>query len=340
MPAPTVDTALIMQGLEVRSCLSTCILAIGGSDSSSGAGIQADIKTASALGAYAACAVTCVTAQNTTSFGSCQLVDPSLIEDQIEAAFADLPIAAVKVGMLGSPEAALAVSRSMQRYRRERPDLPIVVDPVLAATTDARGAREVVARATARHLVPLASVVTPNLPEARMLAKCCQQILSGSTTADNKANSAPEHATDDVIAAWAARTLVAAGAASALVKGGHGGDSHVVTDLLFAKAADLELSVASPCVAGDGNLVPATRVFTGPGERDAYLSRPIAYSSPRLAGEFHGTGCVLSTAIACGLAAGAELPRAVGDARELLRHALESSGSLGHGSKIIDPMTC
>lgn len=317
--------------------METCILAIGGSDASAGAGIQADIKTASALGMHAACAVTCVTAQNTVRFGLSQLVDPKVIDDQIEAVFEDFDVAAVKVGMLGSPEAALVVARCLARARETRPQLPIIIDPVLAATTDERGAREVVARAISRHLVPLATLVTPNLPESRMLANCCQQILSGSTTADNKTNAAPEHAADNVIAAWAARTLVAAGAGGVLVKGGHGSDDGEVCDLLFAPAADLQLAVASELVEGDGDIVPSVRVLVGPGERDAYLSRPIGYSSPRLTGEFHGTGCILSTAIACGLAAGKELPRAVGDARALLRHALENPTGLGHGSKIIEP---
>lgn len=338
-PAPTVQTALVMRGLEVMEHLNPCILSIGGSDSSAGAGIQADVKTAAALGVHAASAVTCITAQNTTRFGKSQLVEPQVVQDQIDAAFEDLPIGAVKIGMLGSPEIALAVARALQHQRKGNPDLAIVVDPVLAATTDARGAREVVARAVSRHLVPLATLITPNLPEARMLANCCQQILSGSTTADNKANAAPEHAADDVIAAWAARTLIACGAKSVLVKGGHGKDPDTVTDLLFGKAADISLAVASRVLPGDGDLVPATRVFVGPGERDAYLSRPIAYSSERLQGEFHGTGCVLSTAAACGLACGLELPRAVGEARALLRRALEVPTGLGHGSKIIDPTT-
>lgn len=335
--APTVSTALVMQGLEVRSHLDTCILCIGGSDSSAGAGIQADIKTARALQMHACCAVTCVTAQNTLEFNACQLVEPATIIAQVDAVFADFDVAAVKVGMLASPEAAIAVAAVIERYRKGNRGLPVVVDPVLAATTSKQGAREVVARAIARYLVPLASVVTPNLDEALMLANCCQQILSGATTADNKTNAAPQQAADEVIAAWAARTLIAAGAQSVLVKGGHGSDPTQVRDLLFSAASDLSLSVSSEEIAGDGDIVPNVRVMVGPGCRDAFMSRPVAYSAPRLEGEFHGTGCVLSTAIACRLACGVPLAHAIGDARALLRTSLESAQSLGHGSRIIDP---
>lgn len=338
MPPRPFVTALVMQGLEVKSFLDTCILCIGGSDSSAGAGIQADIKTAASLGVHATCAITCVTAQNTTSFTACQLVDATLIEAQMESCFADFDIAAVKVGMLASPEAAIAVARVVSRQRSVHPDLPLIIDPVLAATTDAQGAKEVVARAICRHLVPLATLVTPNLMEARMLANCCQQILSGSTTADNKTNHAPQQATDDVLSSWAARTLVAAGAQSVLVKGGHSANEQVVQDLLFGPAASILLGVPSEGISSDEQLVGEVRVVVGPGTRDAFMARPIAYASKRLAGEFHGTGCVLATAIACNIATGASLAHAIGQARHLLESSLQDAQELGHGSKIIDPV--
>ena len=318
--------------------METCILAIGGSDSSAGAGIQADVKTAAALGVHVAIALTCVTAQSSCSFGPVQLVDPGMIEAQMSAAFGELPIAAVKVGMLGSPEAAVAVARLLGEQRAANPHLAIVVDPVLAATTDSRGPREVVGRAICRHLLPLASLLTPNLPEGRTLAGYCQQMLSGSTTAENTEAAEPQHASDDVLAAWSARTLMAAGAAAVLVKGGHGSDGSTVRDLLFGPAAALELAVSSPLVPGSQEHVPAVRVHVGPGQRDAIMGRPVGYSAPRLEGEFHGTGCVLSTAIACGLARGLELPRAVGEAQALLHACMERAWQPGSGSKLLNPV--
>ncbi|MGN0037757.1 MAG: hydroxymethylpyrimidine/phosphomethylpyrimidine kinase [Coriobacteriales bacterium] len=318
--------------------METCILAIGGSDSSAGAGIQADVKTAAALGAHAATALTCVTVQSTCSFGPVQLVDPGVIEAQVGAAFSELPVAAVKVGMLGSPEAAVAVARVLARQRAANPQLPIVVDPVLAATTDSRGPREVVGRAICRHLLPLASLLTPNLPEGRTLAGYCQQMLSGSTTAENSSAAEPLHASDEVLAAWSARTLMAAGAGAVLVKGGHGSGG-TACDLLFGPAAALELALASALVPSSAEHVPAVRVHVGPGQRDAIMGRPIGYSAPRLEGEFHGTGCILSTAIACGLARGLELPRAVGEAHALLQACMARAWQPGCGSKLLNPVT-
>ncbi|MGN0072985.1 MAG: hydroxymethylpyrimidine/phosphomethylpyrimidine kinase [Coriobacteriales bacterium] len=319
--------------------METCILAIGGSDSSAGAGIQADVKTAAALGVHAATALTCVTVQSTSAFGPVQLVDPGLIEAQVTAAFEDLPVAAVKVGMLGSPEAAVAVARALAQQRAGNPELPIVVDPVLAATTDSRGPREVVGRAICRHLLPLASLLTPNLPEGRTLAGYCQQMLAGSTTADNTSAAEPQHASGEVLAAWSARTLMAAGAAAVLVKGGHCEDGPTVRDLLFGPAASLELALDSALLPSSGEHVPAVRVHVGPGQRDAIMSRPIGYSAPRREGEFHGTGCVLSTAIACGLACGLELPRAVGEAHALLQACMECAWQPGSGSKLLGPLS-
>lgn len=316
--------------------MGTCVLVIGGSDSSAGAGIQADVKTAHSMGIHAACAVTCVTAQNTLSFDAVQLVEPGLIEKQVASAAADLNIAAVKVGMLGSPEAAVAVERALADLLKKKPGLPVVIDPVLAASTQSEDGREVIARAICRHLLPLATVVTPNLPESRRLAQCCQQILSGATTADNRVASAPEHASNDVLAAWSARSMLAAGAGSVLVKGGHGSDAAKARDLLFGNAADLALSAPSELVESAKDDVPSVRFMVRPGDRDMHMSRPVSYSSPRIEGEFHGTGCVLSTAIACGLAQDKALPVAVGDAHAFLHEALEHSGGLGRGSKIIE----
>ena len=333
--------------------METCILVIGGSDSSAGAGIQADIKTASALGVHAASAVTCITAQNTQRFGAVQLVEPAVIEAQVGAVAEDFALSAVKVGMLGSPEAALAVERALRLLREQNPALPVVLDPVLAATTQGDAPREVIARAICRRLLPLATLVTPNLPESRQLAQCCQQILSGATTADNHVANPPRLASDAVLAAWAARSMVAAGAQAVLVKGGHAGEfaaeespaaasadgaaAPQVHDLLFGPAASLQLSESSTVIPGGEEGVPAVRYHVRPGDRDVHMSRPIGYSSPRIGGEFHGTGCVLSTAIACALAQGKTLPAAVAQAHGYLHGLLQDASELGGGSRILAP---
>lgn len=137
------------------------ILIIAGSDSGGGAGIQADIKSVSALGCYAMTAITCVTAQNTLGVRAIESMSAEMVRCQIEAVLSDIGTDAVKIGMLGSPEIAHAVAESLKGL-----DVPIVLDPVLVATSgDVLTTGETIATIV-RELVPIASVVTPNLEEA------------------------------------------------------------------------------------------------------------------------------------------------------------------------------
>ena len=156
------------------------ILIIAGSDSGGGAGIQADIKTVSALGGHAMTAVTALTAQNTLGVQRAMPVPADMVLAQIESCVGDIGVDAVKIGMLGSAETARAVADWLERV-----DVPVVLDPVMVATSgDTLADAATVARMA--RLMTLASVVTPNLPElaalggeAAVLAQGCHLVVKG-----------------------------------------------------------------------------------------------------------------------------------------------------------------
>jgi hydroxymethylpyrimidine/phosphomethylpyrimidine kinase len=139
------------------------ILAIAGSDSSGGAGIQADIKTITMLGGYAMTAITAVTAQNTTGVRAVEALSPELVDAQIDACLGDIGADAIKIGMLGSPEIAQAVAARLERLA-----VPIVFDPVMVATSGSVLADEATA-ATFERLMALATLTTPNVAELAAL---------------------------------------------------------------------------------------------------------------------------------------------------------------------------
>ncbi|GAB7007918.1 bifunctional hydroxymethylpyrimidine kinase/phosphomethylpyrimidine kinase [Nocardioides sp. AN3] len=161
------------------------VLTIAGTDSGGGAGIAADLATFSALGVHGACAVTTVTAQDTTAVHRIHAVPVDVLEAQLDAVLTDLPVAAVKTGLLGSVAAVVLVARLLtQHAARHGAPLPLVVDPVLRATTGVRFADNAVIEAYRHALVPLASVVTPNRAEAEALGPLpVPVVLTGSETA-------------------------------------------------------------------------------------------------------------------------------------------------------------
>ena len=144
-------------------------LTIAGSDSSGGAGIQADLKTFSALGAYGASVITALTAQNTQGVTHIHAVPPEFIVQQLEAVFSDLKVSSVKIGMLATPEVIDAVAGFLQAQRLINPNLPIVLDPVMVAKGGDKLLADDAVGALAQKLIPLATVLTPNVPEAAFL---------------------------------------------------------------------------------------------------------------------------------------------------------------------------
>ena len=141
-------------------------LSIAGSDSCGGAGIQADIKTMTLNGVYAMSAITALTAQNTTGVRDIMETSPRFLEQQLDAVFEDIFPDAVKIGMVSSAELIRAIAAKLRQYEARN----IVVDPVMVATSGARLIQEEAIQTLTKELLPLATVVTPNVPEAEILA--------------------------------------------------------------------------------------------------------------------------------------------------------------------------
>jgi hydroxymethylpyrimidine/phosphomethylpyrimidine kinase len=172
---------------------------IAGSDSSGGAGIQADLKTFSALGVYGASVIAALTAQNTRGVQGIHDVPPAFVTQQIDSVFSDLSVGAVKIGMLSRPETIEAVADGLARHRARN----VVLDPVMVATSGDRLLAPEAVDALRKRLIPAALVITPNLPEAAAL-------LEGA-----------EARTEDEMRTQGER-LLALGATAVLIKGGHG----------------------------------------------------------------------------------------------------------------------
>jgi hydroxymethylpyrimidine/phosphomethylpyrimidine kinase len=143
----------------------TVALTVAGSDSGGGAGIQADIKTFSACGVYGASVITAVTAQNLDGVRAIQAIDPSVVEAQLRAVLEGYPVKAIKTGMLFNSDIIESVVAVIKEYLR----IPVVVDPVFAATAGSRLIKPRAVRVLREQLLPLAALVTPNLPEAEFL---------------------------------------------------------------------------------------------------------------------------------------------------------------------------
>lgn len=142
------------------------VLSIAGSDSGGGAGIQADIKAISACGSYAATAITAITVQNTLGVEAVHPVPIEILEGQIAAVLSDIGADAVKIGMLHSSEVVLAVKKQLLAFEQKN----IVLDPVMVSTSGHRLIEESAIKTLADELVPIARVITPNIPEAEILA--------------------------------------------------------------------------------------------------------------------------------------------------------------------------
>lgn len=145
--------------------MKTC-LTIAGSDSSGGAGIQADLKTMTVNGVYAMSVITALTAQNTQGVSGILDVSPEFITSQMDAVFTDIYPDAIKIGMVSSPEIVEAIAKSLERYEAKN----IVLDPVMVATSGAVLLKEEAMDSLINRLIPLADVITPNIPEGEILA--------------------------------------------------------------------------------------------------------------------------------------------------------------------------
>ena len=247
-------------------------LTIAGSDSSGGAGIQADLKTMTANGVYAMSAITALTAQNTTGVTDILESTPRFLSEQLDAIFTDIFPDAVKIGMVSSAELIAVIAAKLKAYKAEN----IVVDPVMVATSGAKLLRSDAVEALCRELLPLAAVLTPNIPEA--------EILSGMTI------------TDAAGMETAARLISEKYGCAVLCKGGH--KVNDADDLLWREGAGKWFHgkrIDNPNTHGTGcTLSSAIASNLAKGyDLDASVERAKAYISGALAAMLdlgHGSG--------------------------------------------------
>lgn len=259
------------------------VLSIAGSDSSGGAGIQADIKTIAAHQLFAETVITALTAQNTTGVFGVLGVSPDFVMQQIDVVFDDIRPAAVKIGMVSSSEIVRAISDGLAKNNAEN----IVVDPVMVATSGSALIADGAVLALKELLFPMACVVTPNIPEAEVLAGFR---IESRDDAERAA---------DLIAGYCGPST------AVLVKGGHS-------------------------LAGEGGADDLLRL--GDGSKIWLHGKRIETENT------HGTGCSLSSAIACGLASGKSVHQAVADAKAYVAGALGAGLDLGAGCGPLDHM--
>jgi hydroxymethylpyrimidine/phosphomethylpyrimidine kinase len=252
------------------------VLSIAGSDSGGGAGIQADLKTFSALGCYGMTAITAITAQNTVGVRAIHGVPTDILKAQIEAVIEDIGVDALKIGMLHAPEVVAVVAWAIRHYQLKN----VVLDPVMVATSGDR----LIAQETVAELVtalfPLCTVVTPNLDEAELLLG---RGIKGIDALDQAAND-----------------LLALGARAVLLKGGHlQGDA--VVDVLAQTGQPLlrlqSARIASRNVHGTGctlssaiasNLALGMALQEAVQEARTFILCAIAAGAPVLTGQGHG----------------------------------------------------
>lgn len=248
------------------------VLIVAGSDSGGGAGIQADIKAVTALGGYAMTAVTALTAQNTEGVFGVHEVPPAFIRQQIELVVGDLGTDCVKTGMLHSGAVIETVCDALEA---RIPRVPLVVDPVMVAKGGHPLLEPGAMGVLRTRLIPRATVLTPNLPEA--------ELLTGLTIRD-----------EDTMR-QAAELLLSLGPRAVLLKGGHLAGREVI-DLL----------------AGEDGI----EALRGPRVETRHT---------------HGTGCTLASGIACGLAQGLTLTKAIRRARSYVLTAIATAPGWGRG---------
>jgi len=251
------------------------ILTIAGSDCSGGAGIQADIKTVTAHKMYAMSAITALTAQNTTGVYGILEATPEFVANQLDCIFKDIFPDAVKIGMVSNSDIIEVIAHKLKQYNATN----IVVDPVMVATSGSKLICEDAMETLIKVLLPLGTVITPNIPEAEVL---CGFKINDEEDMKKAAAKIAEHLGGAV-----------------LVKGGHLVNDAI--DLLFEN-----------------------------GQYHWYRSERIHNSNT------HGTGCTLSSAIACNLADGKTLDESIQNAKEYLSGALRAMLDLGAGAGPLD----
>ena len=279
------------------------VLTIAGSDSGGGAGIQADIKAISAMGCFAASAITAITVQNTLGVEAVHPVPLDILEGQIDAVLSDIGADAIKIGMIHSAEVVNLVADKIEKYCIRN----VVLDPVMVSTSGHKLIEDSAIEVIKSRLIPLARVITPNIPEAEILAGC--KIFSeedfpavGKILSNCRVHSESAETTGDV------KSAKAEGTVSVLLKAGHlTGDDLV--DYFFNSE--------------DGTItqLQSKRIYTR---------------------NTHGTGCTLSSAFAAALARGEDLTSAAISAKKYIEQAIISGAEyeIGNGHGPVNHFFC
>ena len=271
------------------------ILSFAGSDPSGGAGIQADLLTIAAMGCHPLTVITAITVQDTAGVEAIHVLDSDWVADQARALLEDMPVAVFKIGMLGSIENVAAIAEIVSDY----PDVPLILDPVLASGRGDEMAGEEIILAIKELLLPQTTVLTPNSVEARRLAmfEHDEEDDDGSSPAADFDSEDEDNPDLDECA----RRLVELGAEYVLITGTHENTPKVVNTLY----------------GENGRIVRA----------DTW---------DRLPGSYHGSGCTLASAIAASIANGLDVAEAVREAQEYTWNTLAAAFRPGMGQHIPD----
>ncbi|WP_295150221.1 bifunctional hydroxymethylpyrimidine kinase/phosphomethylpyrimidine kinase [uncultured Campylobacter sp.] len=334
------------------------ILTIAGSDSGGGAGIQADIKTISAHKMFAMSAITALTAQNSRGVFGVLDVSPDFVEAQLDAIFSDIFPDAVKIGMISNEGVAEAIAKSLSRHGAKN----VVLDPVMVATSGGVLMKQSALHALKYELAPAAEIITPNVREAEVLAEMKISSLADMRAAAVKISQFLGGAilikggdlagvSEACGAEDAAQNFKAfgheIGENGALKNSADLTERANFADENFTSECKILTASAEPSFEQNLSAAPLDAGFepSGEGADLRNLAVDILYengkfyefSAPKIATRnTHGTGCTLSSAIACALAAGLSLPAAVAHAKGFVRRALGWGEQIGHGCGAID----
>ena len=334
------------------------ILTIAGSDSGGGAGIQADIKTISAHKMFAMSAITALTAQNSRGVFGVMDVSPDFVEAQLDAIFSDIFPDAVKIGMISNEGVAEAIAKSLSKHGAKN----VVLDPVMVATSGGVLMKQSALHALKYELAPAAEIITPNVREAEVLSELKILSLADMRAAAVKISQFFGGAIL-IKGGDLAGASVACGAAGAARnfnasqrktdENGARENSACLTeranfaDENFTSECKILTTGAESSFGRNLSAAPLDAGFESNSEDADFtnLAVDILYENGKFH-EFsaskvttkntHGTGCTLSSAIACALAAGLSLPAAVAHAKGFVRRALGWSEQIGHGCGAID----
>lgn len=268
------------------------VLTIAGSDSSGGAGIQADLKTFSANGTFGMSVITAITAQNTQGVWAVEDLSPQIIEAQIDAIFKDIEVDGVKIGMVSKIETIDAISKKLNEYKPKN----VVLDPVMISKSGFDLLKPESKKALIEKLIPLSSIITPNIPEALAIIETYKEMYGDDEEYSEllkEAETLKAIETREQMET-AAKIIHFIGAPNVLLKGGHLADDAV--DILYD------------------------------GKEFHYFEGERIHTK-----NTHGTGCTLSSAICANLALGYGLTESIKKAKEYITEAIKHSLDIGHG---------